>query len=109
MSASFDARRASVSVNSTSVDRHSDSEKQDISTDDKSPIRTAVTDIISFHEDDGNDEVLQDLRTDVPFPVDTDAPQEQQFTLRAVLVGCALGAVISASKYAFHPISRRSR
>jgi hypothetical protein len=34
-----------------------------------------------------------------PLPIDTDAPVEtQQFTIRAVLVGCILGDVISASK-----------
>ncbi|KAH9942458.1 OPT oligopeptide transporter [Epithele typhae] len=46
---------------------------------------------------DLEDDEAQSLRTDVPFPVDPDAPEEQQFTFRAVFVGCALGAVISAS------------
>lgn len=38
------------------------------------------------------------INTDDPFPIDPDAPvEERQFTLRAVLVGCGLGAIISAS------------
>ena len=33
-----------------------------------------------------------------PFPVDPDAPvEEQQFTVRAVLTGCCLGGLIAAS------------
>lgn len=32
------------------------------------------------------------------FPIDPDEREEQQFTIRAVLVGCILGGVISASK-----------
>lgn len=39
-----------------------------------------------------------DFGTDDPFPADPNALPEQQFTFRAVFVGCALGAVISASK-----------
>ena len=46
----------------------------------------------------GDEDALQDFGTDTPFPLDPDAPEEQQFTFRAVFVGCALGAVISASK-----------
>jgi len=38
------------------------------------------------------------LSSDEPFPVDPDAEEEQQFTVRAVLVGCILGGVIAASK-----------
>ncbi|OJT01821.1 hypothetical protein TRAPUB_7728 [Trametes pubescens] len=57
-----------------------------------------VISITSVYSDD-TDGALQDLGTDNPFPVDPDAlPEEQQFTFRAVFVGCALGAVISASK-----------
>ena len=38
------------------------------------------------------------INTDDPFPIDPHSPvEERQFTLRAVLVGCALGGVISAS------------
>jgi uncharacterized oligopeptide transporter (OPT) family protein len=34
----------------------------------------------------------------MPFPIDPDAPEEtHQLTFRAVLVGCALGAVVGAS------------
>ncbi|KAI0916387.1 hypothetical protein AcV5_003343 [Taiwanofungus camphoratus] len=46
--------------------------------------------------DDGEDE-NPDFGTDDPFPMDPDTPEEQQFTFRAVIVGCGLGAVISAS------------
>ncbi|KAL7277436.1 hypothetical protein ACG7TL_009298 [Trametes sanguinea] len=55
-----------------------------------------VVSVSSIYSDDA-DENLQDLGTDDPFPVDPDAPAEAQFTFRAVFVGCALGAVISAS------------
>lgn len=48
-------------------------------------------------DDDDGGRVL-DFGTDDPFPVDPNALPEQQFTFRAVFVGCALGAVISASK-----------
>ncbi|KAI0364271.1 OPT oligopeptide transporter [Pilatotrama ljubarskyi] len=49
-----------------------------------------------YSEEDEN--ALRDLGTNDPFPEDPDAPlEEQQFTFRAVFVGCALGAVISAS------------
>ncbi|KAI0816054.1 OPT oligopeptide transporter [Trametes gibbosa] len=55
-----------------------------------------VISVTSLCSDD-EDGTLQDLGTDDPFPVDPDAPEEHQFTFRAVFVGCALGAVISAS------------
>ncbi|KAG1838579.1 OPT oligopeptide transporter protein-domain-containing protein [Suillus subalutaceus] len=42
--------------------------------------------------------LLQSINTDDPFPEDPDAPvEDQQLTVRAVLVGCMLGAVIAAS------------
>lgn len=38
------------------------------------------------------------INTDDPFPIDPHSPvEERQFTLRAVLVGCSLGAIIAAS------------
>jgi hypothetical protein len=38
------------------------------------------------------------INTDDPFPLDPNAPlEERQLTIRALLVGCLLGAVISAS------------
>ena len=38
------------------------------------------------------------INTDDPFPIDPHSPvEEKQFTVRAVLVGCCLGAVIAAS------------
>lgn len=42
-------------------------------------------------------EVLM-MSSDDPFPQDPNAEEEQQFTVRAVLVGCILGGVIAASK-----------
>lgn len=57
-----------------------------------------VVSVTSLYSDD-TDDALQDLGTDNPFPADPNAlPEDQQFTFRAVFVGCALGAVISASK-----------
>lgn len=38
------------------------------------------------------------MASDEPFPQDPNAEEEQQFTVRAVLVGCVLGGVIAASK-----------
>ena len=58
-----------------------------------------VVSVSSIYSDDADDENLQDLGTDDPFPANPDASVEAQFTFRAVFVGCALGAVISASKY----------
>ncbi len=59
--------------------------------------KTTLEQILSISGD--SQDQLPDLGTVDPFPVDPDAPNEgQQFTLRAVLVGCALGAIISASK-----------
>ena len=70
--------------------------------DDEKVSLAAVEHIISAVSLDADeDDALRDLGTDVPFPVDPDAPEEQQFTFRAVFVGCALGAVISASKFVF--------
>ncbi|KAF8553841.1 hypothetical protein OG21DRAFT_1477176 [Imleria badia] len=43
-------------------------------------------------------DIVSTINTDDPFPVDPDAPvEEHQFTFRAAIVGCALGAVIAAS------------
>ncbi|CDO76790.1 hypothetical protein BN946_scf184978.g19 [Trametes cinnabarina] len=55
-----------------------------------------VLSVSSVYSDEA-DETLQDLGTNDPFPVDPDAQAEANFTFRAVFVGCALGAVISAS------------
>ncbi|KAG2143911.1 OPT oligopeptide transporter protein-domain-containing protein [Suillus cothurnatus] len=41
---------------------------------------------------------MQSMNTDDPFPVDPNSPvEDQQLTVRAVLVGCILGAIIAAS------------
>ena len=68
--------------------------------DEKQPLENIdeVLSVASLYSDSGSD-LLQDLGTDDPFPEDPDAPEGKQFTFRAALVGCALGAVISASKY----------
>ncbi|PCH38834.1 OPT oligopeptide transporter [Wolfiporia cocos MD-104 SS10] len=63
--------------------------------DEKKSYVDEVTEVPSVEY--GEDESPQDYGTDDPFPVDPNAPVEQQFTFRAVFVGCALGAVISAS------------
>ncbi|KAF8432214.1 OPT oligopeptide transporter protein-domain-containing protein [Boletus edulis BED1] len=48
--------------------------------------------------DEGLTGASRTINTDDPFPIDPHSPvEERQFTLRAVLVGCALGAVIAAS------------
>ena len=78
-----------VGVNESSTDRDEN---------EKGPALAHILTIssLSVYDDDGD---LQDFGTNDPFPMDPDAPQEQQLTFRAVIVGCALGAVISASKY----------
>ncbi|KAH0839377.1 OPT oligopeptide transporter protein-domain-containing protein [Lanmaoa asiatica] len=51
-------------------------------------------------EDEGDESTStsRTINTDDPFPIDPHSPvEERQFTLRAVLVGCGLGAVIAAS------------
>ncbi|KAG1866075.1 OPT oligopeptide transporter [Suillus subluteus] len=65
---------------------------------------SAASDYISTVErnsqDDGGEFVSggRFINTDDPFPLDPDAPvEERQLTIRALLVGCLLGAVISAS------------
>ncbi|KAF8119828.1 hypothetical protein EV363DRAFT_255842 [Boletus edulis] len=48
--------------------------------------------------DEGLTGASRTINTDDPFPIDPHSPvEERQFTLRAVLVGCALGAIIAAS------------
>ncbi|KIJ08156.1 hypothetical protein PAXINDRAFT_164509 [Paxillus involutus ATCC 200175] len=55
-------------------------------------------DIASIEQQDDNIPISRTINTDDPFPIDPDAPvEERQFTLRAVIVGCGLGAVIAAS------------
>ncbi|KAF8841630.1 OPT superfamily oligopeptide transporter [Paxillus ammoniavirescens] len=55
-------------------------------------------DITSVEQQDDDIPISRTINTDDPFPIDPDAPvEERQFTLRAVLVGCGLGAVIAAS------------
>ncbi|KZT55061.1 OPT superfamily oligopeptide transporter, partial [Calocera cornea HHB12733] len=61
----------------------------------KEPYGEEIIAVESTEED--HDDGYEQLGTDDPFPEDPDAPIEQQFTFRAVFVGTALGAVISAS------------
>lgn len=54
-----------------------------------------AADIISY---DSEEPQAQFINTDEPFPESPDAPiEEQQLTVRAVLVGCLLGGIIAAS------------
>lgn len=67
------------------------SEKEDEKTN-------AHVDIVSVEQQDSNLPAPHAINTDDPFPIDPDAPvEENQFTVRAAIVGCALGAVIAAS------------
>lgn len=72
-------------------EKDSPSEKQTEKT------RTQV-DLVSIEQQDNGTFAPQAINTDDPFPIDPDAPvEENQFTIRAAIVGCALGAVIAAS------------
>lgn len=88
-------------IEETAVDSARDPNTLEIekkSLDSDTLAKTTLEQILSSISGDSQDQ-LPDLGTVDPFPVDPDAPNEgQQFTLRAVLVGCALGAIISASK-----------
>ena len=56
---------------------------------------------------DDADETIPILSHEEQFPIDPDEELEtQQFTVRAVLVGCILGGVIAASKYVSRSWSR---
>ncbi|KAI0665449.1 OPT oligopeptide transporter [Trametes maxima] len=70
-----------------------------IGTDEKSFLSCVdlVLPASSLNGDLDDDEGVRDFGTDDPFPEEPNTPAEQQFTFRAVFVGCALGAVISAS------------
>jgi len=62
---------------------------------DKEKDGLVATDIISY---DSEEPQAQFINTDDPFPESPDAPiEEQQLTVRAVLVGCMLGGIIAAS------------
>jgi len=55
--------------------------------------------LVKTHEAEAEDE-LNAFSHEYPFPEDPNAePEPQQFTVRAVLVGCLLGGIIAASKY----------
>ncbi|KAG1733724.1 OPT oligopeptide transporter protein-domain-containing protein [Suillus lakei] len=72
-----------------SVSSHSEKEKS-----------AMATDIISVSGDsEGKLEPhVQSINTDDPFPESPDAPvEDQQLTVRAVLVGCILGGIVAAS------------
>ena len=56
--------------------------------------------VVTYTQPGTDDEDVTFMSSDDPFPIDPDEiPEPQQFTVRAVLVGCILGAVIAASKY----------
>jgi hypothetical protein len=58
-----------------------------------------TTDIASVSgSSEGLELHVQSINTDDPFPESPDAPiEDQQLTVRAVLVGCILGGIIAAS------------
>lgn len=59
-----------------------------------------VFDVQDREAEDDNEDVTVFLTHEEQFPIDPDAEEEtQQFTIRAVFVGCCLGGVIAASKY----------
>lgn len=58
-------------------------------------------DIIDVNEDETDENENLNLSHEEQFPIDPNAEEEtHQFTVRAVFVGCCLGGVIAASKYA---------
>lgn len=73
--------------------------KQEGSPSEKENDKTSTrVDIVSIEQQDTGTLAPQAINTDDPFPIDPDAPvEEYQFTLRAAIVGCGLGAVIAAS------------
>ncbi|KAF9239494.1 hypothetical protein BU15DRAFT_61998 [Melanogaster broomeanus] len=95
-------RRRDEGIQSTASDsgRSSDMHpegKPDIMVTEKGLRRpeSASTDITEGDTEDVNDRIIN---TDDPFPEVPGTPvEEQQLTVRAVLVGCALGGIIAAS------------
>lgn len=73
--------------------------KEDISPCEKENAKTSTqVDINSTEQQNSGTLVHQAINTDDPFPIDPNAPvEENQFTFRVTIVGCALGAVIAAS------------
>ena len=84
--------------NASTFDSDSMSSKRKTSVEIQVQQTHSISSLEKSDNDADEDGPLQDFGTDDPFPMDLDAPEEQQFTFRAVFVGCALGAVISASK-----------
>jgi hypothetical protein len=60
-----------------------------------------TTDVVSYKSGDSEGKLetpAQFINTDDPFPESPDSPiEDQQLTVRAVLVGCMLGGIIAAS------------
>jgi hypothetical protein len=55
---------------------------------------------LNSHDDSDGESVSggRFINTDDPFPIDPNAPvEENQLTIRALVVGCLLGAIIAAS------------
>lgn len=67
----------------------------------KEKYSTSISTVERNSQDDDSGELVSGgrfINTDDPFPIDPDSPvEERQLTIRALLVGCLLGAVISAS------------
>lgn len=75
---------------------HKDDSKPSSSRDSGVQVEKGVVETLTTEVDDE----LDAFSHEHPFPPMLDAePETQQFTFRAVFVGCVLGAVISASKY----------
>ncbi|OJA20544.1 hypothetical protein AZE42_07076 [Rhizopogon vesiculosus] len=74
-----------------SISSHSDKEKGG----------AVITEVTSYKPSDSEGKLepqAQFINTDDPFPESPDAPiEDQQLTVRAVLVGCMLGGIIAAS------------
>lgn len=96
MGATSEGNVAAMTINSI---KHDDSKEtsteRSTSVEKGQLIETKETDEEPVEED------LSAFSHEYPFPINPDEEVEtQQFTFRAVFVGCLLGAVISASKYA---------
>jgi hypothetical protein len=83
---------AESTIESIERDQKSSSEEPEISVEKGGFLETST-------RVDTQEEIAHLLSNEDPFPEDPDAEIEtQQFTFRAVLVGCILGGVIAASK-----------
>jgi hypothetical protein len=66
----------------------------------------AISETAVSSESDENEEATHLLSHEDPFPIDpNEEPELQQFTFRAVFVGCVLGGIIAASKFVLSVLS----